>query len=128
MTPAGKVLIRCYIGRSGDETVVVLSDQEIIRIVMDDLNKPLSITKDPTFSVISRWKKTMPQYTVGHKQKVEQLKNSLEIELPGIYLAGSSYDGFSLPDCIVQSEKVVKKVCNFLQLDEDPLVKTVSVH
>ena len=128
MTPAGKVLIRCYIGRSGDETVVDLSDQEIIRIVMDDLNKTLSITKDPNFSVISRWKKTMPQYTVGHKQKVEQLKNSLEIELPGIYLAGSSYDGFSLPDCIVQSEKVVKKVWNFLQLDEDPLVKTVSVH
>lgn len=128
MTPAGKILLRCYIGRSGDETVVDLSDEEIIRIVLDDLNKTMSITKEPDFALISRWKKTMPQYTVGHKEKVEQLKKSIRTELPGVFLAGSSYDGFSLPDCIGQSEKVVKEVFDFIQQVDATPIKTVSVH
>lgn len=110
MAPAGKVLIRCYIGRSGDETVVDLSDEEIKKIVLEDLNKTMSITKEPDFSLVSRWKKTMPQYTVGHKQKLDQLKSIIGTKLPGVFLAGSSYDGFSLPDCIDQADKVVKEV------------------
>lgn len=90
--------------------MVDLSDEEIKKIVLEDLNKTISITKEPDFSLVSRWKKTMPQYTVGHKQKLEQLKSIIGTELPGVFLAGSSYDGFSLPDCIDQADKVVKEV------------------
>jgi oxygen-dependent protoporphyrinogen oxidase len=113
-TPKGKVLLRCYVGRAGDEAVVELSDDEIVKIVLLDLKKTMDITADPEFTIISRWKDSMPQYTVGHKKRIEVLKQSVDQELPGVFLAGSSFDGLGLPDCIDQSEAVVSSVLDYL--------------
>ncbi|MFE8696294.1 protoporphyrinogen oxidase [Cytobacillus sp. FJAT-53684] len=113
-TPKGKVLLRCYVGRPGDEAVVDVSDDEMVKIVLNDLNKTMNITMAPEFSVISRWKDSMPQYTVGHKDRIEKVTNQLTTELPGVYLAGSSYDGLGMPDCIDQGEKAVQQVLSFL--------------
>ena len=115
-TPDGKVLLRCYVGRPGDETVVDLSDDEIVKIVLDDLSKTMNITMEPELTVISRWKQAMPQYTVGHKERVEKARKGLLEELPGVFLAGSSFNGLGLPDCIDQGEEAVAKVLNFLEL------------
>ncbi|WP_163101680.1 protoporphyrinogen oxidase [Peribacillus alkalitolerans] len=114
-TPKGKVLLRCYVGRAGDEAVVELSDEEITKIVLEDLNKTMNITASPDFVIVSRWRDSMPQYTVGHKQRVSSLKQRLENDLPGIITAGSSYDGLGLPDCIDQGEDAVEKVLNYLK-------------
>lgn len=116
-TPEGKVLLRCYVGRSGDETIVDLSDDRIIKIVLEDLSKTMNITMEPEFSVVSRWKESMPQYTVGHKQRLETIKKHLEKDLPGIFLAGASYGGVGIPDCIDQGEAAVKNVLNYLKVD-----------
>lgn len=113
-TPKGKVLLRCYIGRAGDEAVVELSDDEIIKIVLDDLNKTMNITMDPEFAIISRWKDSMPQYTVGHKERIENVIKQLKEELPGVFIAGSSFEGLGLPDCIDQGEEAVSKILSFL--------------
>ena len=115
-TPDGKVLLRCYVGRPGDETVVDLSDDKIVKIVLDDLSKTMNITMEPELTVISRWKQAMPQYTVGHKERVEKARKGLLEELPGVFLAGSSFNGLGLPDCIDQGEEAVAKVLNFLEL------------
>lgn len=113
-TPKGKVLLRCYVGRAGDEAVVELSDDEIIKTVLDDLNKTMNITMDPEFAIISRWKDSMPQYTVGHKERIDTVKKQLESALPGVFIAGSSYEGLGLPDCIDQGEEAVSKVLSFI--------------
>ena len=115
-TPKGKVLLRCYVGRPGEEAVVDLSDDEITKIVLDDLNKTMNITMDPEFVVISRWKDSMPQYTVGHKERIKKVTTGIQAELPGVFIAGSSYEGLGLPDCIDQGEEVVQKVLSFLNL------------
>ena len=115
-TPEGKVLLRCYVGRAGEEVVVDLSDDEMVKIVLDDLAKTMDITMDPELVVVSRWNHAMPQYTVGHKERMEKITNGLLEELPGIFLAGCSYNGLGLPDCIDQGEEAVTKVLNFLQL------------
>ncbi|SEB09709.1 oxygen-dependent protoporphyrinogen oxidase [Thalassobacillus cyri] len=114
-TPKGKVLLRCYVGKPDDQAVVDLSDQEIIDIVLKDLNKTMNITAEPEFSVITRWKNAMPQYTVGHKQRMEEIHQAMAQELPGVYLAGGSYHGVGVPDCIDQGKDAVGKVLNFLQ-------------
>ncbi|MEH7304766.1 protoporphyrinogen oxidase [Neobacillus drentensis] len=114
-TPKGKVLLRCYVGRSGDETIVDLSDDRIIKIVLDDLKKIMDITMNPDFAIISRWKNSMPQYTVGHKQRLANIFEHMNAELPGVFLAGSSYGGVGLPDCIDQGEAAVKNVLNYLK-------------
>ncbi|MGG1396392.1 protoporphyrinogen oxidase [Bacillus salipaludis] len=114
-TPKGKVLLRCYVGRAGDETIVELSDDQIIKFVLDDLNKIMDISMEPDFAVVSRWKNAMPQYTVGHKQRLETIKKHIKEELPGVFLAGASYEGVGVPDCIDQGEAAVKAVFEYLQ-------------
>jgi protoporphyrinogen/coproporphyrinogen III oxidase len=116
-TPEGKVLLRCYVGRAGDETIVDLSDDQIIKIVLDDLKKTMDITLNPDFAIISRWKNSMPQYTVGHKQRLETILRHISEELPGVFLAGASYGGVGVPDCIDQGEKAVQDVLDYLKIN-----------
>lgn len=114
-TPEGKVLLRCYVGRAGDEAVVELSDDEIVRIVLEDLNKTMNITMEPEMVVVTRWVDSMPQYTVGHKARISNVYNQVAKELPGVFLAGASYEGLGLPDCIDQGEAAVAKVLTYLK-------------
>ena len=117
-TPEGKVLLRCYVGRPGDETVVDLSDDEIVKIVLDDLSKTMNISMEPELAIISRWKHAMPQYTVGHKERIERATKGLLEELPGVFMAGSSFNGLGVPDCIDQGEEAVAKVLKFLSVEK----------
>ncbi|GGE72762.1 protoporphyrinogen oxidase [Priestia taiwanensis] len=113
-TPEGKVLLRCYVGRPGDEEIVEQTDGEIVNIVLEDLKRTMDIMEQPEFAVVTRWKDAMPQYTVGHKERLAQLAKFMKKELPGIYIAGSSYSGSGLPDCILQGEEAVKQVLDYL--------------
>ncbi|WP_226576797.1 protoporphyrinogen oxidase [Halobacillus litoralis] len=113
-TPEGKVLLRCYVGKPSDQEVVHLSDEEIQKIVLDDLNKTMDITAKPDFAVVTRWYDAMPQYKVGHKERLTKITQQMEEELPGVYLAGNSYRGIGLPDCIDQGEAAVQKVLHHL--------------
>lgn len=112
--PNGKVLLRCYVGRAGDETIVDLSDDQIVKIVLDDLKKTMDILMEPEFTLVSRWNNAMPQYIVGHKQRLAAIQRHVEEELPGVFLAGSSYEGIGVPDCIDQGEAAVQKVLDYL--------------
>jgi protoporphyrinogen/coproporphyrinogen III oxidase len=118
-TPKGKVLLRCYVGKPGDEAVVDLSDDDIVKIAMEDLTKTMNIKSEPEFSVVTRWKDSLPQYTVGHQKRVEDLKSRVAKELPGVFLAGSSYEGIGVHDCIDQGEVAVAKVLQYLQVQND---------
>lgn len=109
-TPDGKVLLRCYVGRAGDETVVDLSDDEIEKIVLADLKETMGIEAKPQFTIITRLHQAMPQYLVGHQEKVSELKKQLKEHLPGVHIAGMSYDGIGLPDCIKQGMEVAKTI------------------
>ncbi|MCA1059593.1 protoporphyrinogen oxidase [Rossellomorea aquimaris] len=113
--PEGKALLRCYLGKSGDETIVDLSDDHIEQIVLDDLSKIMDIEGQPDFTIVTRYKNSMPQYTVGHLERIQDMHHDAEARLPGIFIAGSSYDGLSIPDCIGQGEKAVSKVLNYLK-------------
>ncbi|WP_002150030.1 protoporphyrinogen oxidase [Bacillus cereus] len=114
-TPEGKTLLRCYVGRPGDEAIVEQTDEEIVQLVLEDLQKTMDITEDPEFTIVSRWKEAMPQYTVGHKERMKKLTTFMEKELPGVYLAGSSYAGSGLPACIEQGERAAKCVLSHLE-------------
>ncbi|MGG3738081.1 protoporphyrinogen oxidase [Aeribacillus pallidus] len=114
-TPDGKVLLRCYVGRAGDEAVVDLSDEDITQIVLDDLKRTMDLTAKPLFTIVTRWKQAMPQYVVGHQKRVEKLKQQLRQQLPGVIIAGSSFEGIGLPDCIDQGEKAVQEMLAYLK-------------
>ena len=109
-TPKGKVLIRAFVGRIGDEAIVDLPDAEIERIVLADLGDLIEIKSKPDFSVITRWKEDRPQYRVGHKQRIEKARKELWKKFPRVKLAGASYEGVGLPDCVDQGKAAVKEV------------------
>ncbi|MBH0228728.1 protoporphyrinogen oxidase [Halobacillus yeomjeoni] len=114
-TPDGKVLLRCYVGKPNDQEVVDLSDEEIVELALKDLNKIMNISDRPDFSVVTRWYDAMPQYKVGHKDRLKKVYDQMASELPGVYLAGGSYEGIGLPDCIDQGEAAVKQVLSYLK-------------
>lgn len=113
--PNGKALLRCYVGRPGDEEIVSRSDEEIIETVLKELNKTMDIQSKPELAVITRWHHAMPQYTVGHKQRMIEITGNMRKELPGVFLAGASYAGLGVPDCIDQGEEAVKHVLEYLK-------------
>ncbi|GEN34639.1 protoporphyrinogen oxidase [Aneurinibacillus danicus] len=117
-TPKGKVLLRCFVGRAGEEEIVYESDEKIIKAVLTDLNKIMKIDQEPEFYRITRWKQIRPQYVVGHQRRMDKLESELNAHLPGIFLAGAPYHGAGLPDCIDQGEAVVNKVLKFLHIPE----------
>ena len=109
-TPEGKVLIRAFVGRVGDEAIVDLPDAEIEKIVLADLSSIIDIKGKPDFTVITRWKEDRPQYRVGHKQRVEGARKELADNFPHVKLAGASYAGVGLPDCVDQGKVAVVEV------------------
>ena len=115
-TPEDKVLLRSFVGRSGDEAVVELSDSEIEQIVLTDLRKVSKIEGNPLFTVVTRYKEARPQYVVGHKVRVEKAKNELQEQFPMIKIAGSAYEGAGLPDCIDQGVNAMHAVLANLKL------------
>ncbi|MBT2662900.1 protoporphyrinogen oxidase [Bacillus sp. ISL-45] len=113
-SPDDMALLRCYVGKPDDQEAVDLSDEEIVELVLRDLNKTMNITAKPLFHVITRWRKAMPQYTVGHLERIAQVKKQLSRELPGVFLAGGSFEGVGIPGCIDQAESAVEKVISHL--------------
>lgn len=109
-TPDGKVLIRAFVGRVGDEAIVDLPDAEIEKIVLSDLEQIMGIKAEPDFSVITRWKEDRPQYRVGHKQQIAAAREELKNKFPQVKLAGASYEGVGLPDCVDQGKAAVEEV------------------
>jgi len=109
-TPEGKVLLRSYVGRPGNATIVEEPDEVIVHRVIRDIQAITPIKGKPLFHVITRWRNGMPQYAVGHKQWVQQLYERVEEAFPGVRLAGSSYEGIGLPDCIDQGKKAAETI------------------
>lgn len=115
VSPEGYELLRIYIGRVGDESIVELSDYEITKTVLSDLEKMLGIQSQPIFSYVTRWQQGMPQYTVGHNSRISLLKEEIEKSFPNVLLAGSSYEGISVPSCIKQGRISALKILKLLQ-------------
>lgn len=113
--PKGYGLLRCYVGRFGDDRIVDETDEHIFTTVMSDLKRIMDIEGEPDFYRISRWRQAMPQYLVGHKERMNELQMQLRSELPGVYMGGAAYEGLGLPDCIDQGEKIVKEVLQSIE-------------
>ncbi|WP_130859658.1 protoporphyrinogen oxidase [Gracilibacillus phocaeensis] len=122
VAPEGKALLRCYVGRPGDEDIVDLSDEALEEIVLHDLNKIMNIEGQPLFSIVSRWNDAMPQYGINHKQMVEELEDHLAADLPGVFVAGSPYKGIGLPDCIDQGEAAVQDILDFMATETKGII------
>ena len=97
--PPGKVLLRLYIGRSGGPDVLARSDAELTEMAAHELRLTMGIISQPVLVRIFRWRNAMPQYTLDHISRLEAI-DARCADSEGIYLAGASYRGVGIPDCI----------------------------
>jgi oxygen-dependent protoporphyrinogen oxidase len=97
--PDGKIVARCFLGGMEDAGILAESDEAIAAMVASELRDIAGVSATPRFTRISRWPRSMAQYTVGHTARQDELESRLSL-VPGLYLAGNAYRGIGIPDCI----------------------------
>lgn len=98
--PPGTYLLRAFLNRaaaSAEAEPVALVEQ-----TLDDLERLLGIRAEPILTRLDRQRSTMPEYLIGHRTRVAAAEGALAGEAPGIVLAGASYRGIGLTDCVAQ--------------------------
>lgn len=97
--PAGSVLVRFFIGRAGDEAIVGAPDDRLVDLARHELAQLFGVSAAPALTRVFRWPRSIPQYVVGHLARLERI-STLAAGHPGLLLAGASYRGVGIPDCI----------------------------
>lgn len=97
--PLAGTLVRFFLGRAGNEALIDQSDDQLIALARGELRRLSGVTATPALARVFRWPRSMPQYVVGHLERLERLGQLLQ-GFPGLLLAGASYRGVGIPDCI----------------------------
>ena len=98
-TPPGKAVLRAFLGGMKNEALLAEPDEVLVATVRRELNEILGITAEPEYTQVSRWRRAMAQYAVGHQARTKRVAERVAA-LPGLKLAGNAYDGIGIPDCI----------------------------
>jgi protoporphyrinogen/coproporphyrinogen III oxidase len=112
--PEGHVLLRAFVGGALQPEKFALDEGEIIQRVRDDLRDLLGIETPPLFTEVAKWHRSMPQYHVGHLERVKRIDERVAA-LPGLVLAGNAYLGIGIPDCIRSGETAARRILSSLR-------------
>ncbi len=115
--PAGHVLTRVFLGRSGQDIADATADDELIDLARAELQSTLGVVQQPVFARVDRYSQGMPQYTLGHLERVDRIEK-LASETPGVFLAGNSYRGVGISDCIRSGRKAAFAALRYLGEEE----------
>lgn len=107
--PNDKVLLRSFVGGAQQPELAELDDEKILALVRGELKEIIGITAKPERSWIQRWPQGMPQYILGHQERLTDIDRRME-NLPGLYLTGAGYRGIGVPDCINNARRTGQKV------------------
>ena len=112
--PAGYQCTLSYIGGATDPELADLSDEEVAQVVHGDLSKTLLVEKaEPKVMGVRRWQQAIPQYTLGHRQRIDRINDRLAL-FPGLVLCTNYLDGVSLGDCVRRAEARAADIVEWL--------------
>jgi oxygen-dependent protoporphyrinogen oxidase len=95
--PAGRTLVTAICGGARHPERAALSDGDLVAGVRSDLRALWGVRQEPDYVRIVRWREAIPQYGLGHRDRVRDARQHLA-GLPPIEVAGAAYDGISVPD------------------------------
>jgi len=107
--PSGQILLRTFVGGAMQPELLENDDDSIAGFVNEELRAILGMKCEPMFSEVIRYNNAMPQYHVGHLDRIAQIE-SLVHETPGLHLAGSAYTGVGIPDSIASGWAAAENV------------------
>lgn len=109
--PDDVVLLRMFVRDEGSATS--LPEADLIAAARADAERTLRITADPLLTRISRWDGAMPRYTTGHLGRVAAIEAAVTA-WPAVTVAGASYRGVGLPDCVTQGGAAATRMGEWL--------------
>ncbi|CAM3501540.1 protoporphyrinogen oxidase [Marinicrinis lubricantis] len=110
----GDTLIRCYVGRAGDQRHLEMTDEEIQEQVKADVFDLMGIEAEPDFITLTRLNRAMPQYPVGHLTRIREAREELLQAIPNARMTGAAFEGVGLPDCIRQGRDTARELVESL--------------
>jgi len=113
--PPGMVLLTSFLGGATDPELVQMDEMQIAAQVRNDIGGILRIAHPPAAQHVWRHTRALPQYNLGHAQRVALIRNELA-NLPGIFIAGNYLDGPSMGNCVAQAFATAKSVHEFLSV------------
>jgi protoporphyrinogen/coproporphyrinogen III oxidase len=112
--PVGHALLRCFLGGSRDPAVLDLGDREAVDLCRRELRGILNLDAEPGLYRIYRWPHSMPQYEVGHSERVNSIGQRLGNH-PGLFVAGNAYSGIGISDCIRTGKAAAQQALRVLK-------------
>jgi oxygen-dependent protoporphyrinogen oxidase len=117
--PAGRVLLRAMIGGAHDPKAVHLADEALLEVVRRDLRTTMGLDLEPCFAQIFRHPLGIPQYVVGHLDRLARIDARLARH-PGLHLAGNGYRGVAINACVAEAGPLADRVIAGLGLHAGP--------
>ncbi len=112
--PDGAVLLRALCGGWHRAEMVGWDDARLVASLRAELRLAMRITATPIYQKIIRWDRAIPQYHVGHLDRVAWIEQRLT-QLPGLYLGGNAYRGVALNDCTEQGALLAERLVTYLR-------------
>jgi oxygen-dependent protoporphyrinogen oxidase len=104
-----RAVVRCFVGAAGVEDIVDEPDADVVEGVSRQLAALLPLPDDPVASAVVRWPKAMPQYEVGHLERVERIERALP---EGVIVAGQAYRGVGIADAVLSGRDAADRVAS----------------
>ncbi len=118
--PDGPVdLIRCSLGRIGEEGVLQRDDEELVALAVADLAEATGAQGSPLDTRVTRWGGALPQYTVGHLDRVAAIRAGVAAQR-GLAVCGAAFDGIGIPACIGTARSAAEHTVSYLRAGPRP--------
>ncbi|WP_071396202.1 protoporphyrinogen oxidase [Bacillus tuaregi] len=113
---SGNLLVRLFYKSSNPAfaKLQTMSESELLKFAMSDLQQSLGIEAEPAVSIVTDWSGTMPNYSISHPKTVQAIEGKLASDYPGVFIAGCSYYGVGIPDCIENGQRTAHKIISSL--------------
>ncbi|MCO6043007.1 protoporphyrinogen oxidase [Aeoliella sp. ICT_H6.2] len=114
--PDGSVVLRAFFGGAMRPELPAMSDEKLIELAKSEVGTLLGASGEPLFTVVKRWQSSMPQYHVGHAERVDEIEQRTAAH-HGLELAGAALHGVGIPHCIHTAEDAARRVVEQLERD-----------
>ena len=111
---SGVRIVRCSVGRSGEVALLQRDDEDLVSLAAAELAEATGISGTAVESRVTRWGGGLPQYNVGHLDRVARIRAAVAAQ-PGLAVAGAAYDGVGIPACIATARQAADQVLAGLQ-------------
>ena len=102
-------VLRASLGRVGEAHVLQRSDEELLALARRDLRTVLGIDAEPVDALLTRWGGGLPQYAVGHVERVARIRADVSA-VPRLAVCGAAYDGVGIPAVIASAWSAADRV------------------